>query len=325
MIIDDLVWGKVEVEEPVLLELMESSPVVRLDSVAQFSPAGTIGYPYPSYTRKGHSVGAMLLLEILRASLEERIKGLLHDTPHLAMAHIGEWALGKDESFHDTRFKQVIMGSEIPSILEKYGQNLDKILSDDGFDLLERDIPELCADRVDYSLREIALCYNKTEARELASHVINYEGRIRFDTKAPAQKFGNWFLAMQTGHWGSPRVVAIFDILSKTMKYALDKGVLVPEDLEKTDKDVADKLFASTLPYIQKSLSILGTNFEPKENLIDPQIKAMKKFRHIDPSYVEKGKVYTLTETDPEYCKSLEWHRSVNAKGVNVDLYPSCT
>ena len=46
--------------------------------------------------------------------------------------------------------------SEIPAILAKYGYNYEEILLDDSkWTLLERSAPELCADRVDYTLRDM--------------------------------------------------------------------------------------------------------------------------------------------------------------------------
>jgi len=44
--------------------------------------------------------------------------------------------------------------SEIPEIIKKYNFDLEYILDDKNFPLKEKDLPDLCADRITYSLRE---------------------------------------------------------------------------------------------------------------------------------------------------------------------------
>lgn len=61
-----------------------------------------------------------------------------------------------NESYHEEIFSSVVKNSEIPAILAKHGYNYEDILLDDSkWTLLERSAPELCADRVDYTLRDM--------------------------------------------------------------------------------------------------------------------------------------------------------------------------
>ncbi len=77
MWIIDQVYGQVEVNSPVLCELILSAPLQRMRGVAQ------LGLPDEYYHKKGfnrfeHCVGVMLLLKKLGASEEEQIAGLLY-------------------------------------------------------------------------------------------------------------------------------------------------------------------------------------------------------------------------------------------------------
>jgi len=76
MEIKDRVYGKIDINEPVLLTLLKSKPLIRLQGINQ---AGASQYAIPNkiVSRYEHSVGVMLLLKILGASTEEQIAGLL--------------------------------------------------------------------------------------------------------------------------------------------------------------------------------------------------------------------------------------------------------
>jgi uncharacterized protein len=101
MLFEDPVYGKIEVNETVLLELINSKPIQRLKGVLQ----GGLLYkvkPWKTMTRFDHSVGVMLLLRIKGASLEEQIAGLLHDISHTAFSHAINFVYkSKDYDFHE--------------------------------------------------------------------------------------------------------------------------------------------------------------------------------------------------------------------------------
>ncbi len=98
----------------------------------------------------------MFLLKKYDASLEEQIAGLLHDVPHTAFSHVVDFVFGtgKHQGYHERFMKQVIYDSEIPSILEEHGIDVEEVLDESNFKLLERGVPDLCADRIDYFLRD---------------------------------------------------------------------------------------------------------------------------------------------------------------------------
>ncbi len=87
MIINDAIYGKYKINEPVLVELIKSRPMQRLKKIAQLGIPDRF-YHIRGFSRFEHSLGVMLLLRKLNASLEEQAAGLLHDVSHTAFSHV---------------------------------------------------------------------------------------------------------------------------------------------------------------------------------------------------------------------------------------------
>ncbi len=104
----DRVYGRTEIFEPIILELLASPALQRLKGVDQFGylpgyaivPAG--GFPGGPVSRFEHSVGVYLLLRKYGAPLEEQIAGLLHDVSHAVFSHSIDYALHDDEKRRKT-------------------------------------------------------------------------------------------------------------------------------------------------------------------------------------------------------------------------------
>jgi len=152
----DRVYGDFEIEEPVILELINSKTLQRLKGIDQsgyFEPY----FPGTAHSRFEHSIGVYLLLKMYGASLEEQIAGLIHDISHSAFSHCIDYVLDagseKEQTHQDNVFDEFVRKSEVPGIFKKSNLDLEYILNDKNFPLKEKDLPNLCADRIDYSLR----------------------------------------------------------------------------------------------------------------------------------------------------------------------------
>ena len=122
MEIDDRVYGKIQVTEPVLLEIMQSQPVQRLKGIYQ-AGISIRAIPKLTVTRFEHSVGVMYLLQKLGASVEEQIAGLLHDVPHTAFSHVVDYVFrSKEHDFHEKFHEKIITESGVPIVLKKYAE-----------------------------------------------------------------------------------------------------------------------------------------------------------------------------------------------------------
>jgi HD superfamily phosphohydrolase len=93
-------YGSSEVEEPVLLELIESPAFQRLKYIHQYGVAYYTTHS-EEYTRYDHSLGVFAILRAKNCSLEEQIAGLLHDVSHTTFSHAGDWIFGKENQEKD--------------------------------------------------------------------------------------------------------------------------------------------------------------------------------------------------------------------------------
>ena len=155
MKITDRVHGIIEIDDPLIAELIESSPVQRLKKINQ-NGAQVYLDPTRNTNRFEHSVGVWHLLRKFGADRSEQVAGLLHDTPHTAFSHVIDFVFPNDEhNFHEKFTEKIILNSEVPEILKKHGLKVEDVLATENFHLLEADLPDLSADRIDYFLRDI--------------------------------------------------------------------------------------------------------------------------------------------------------------------------
>src|SRR3989338_7468896 len=152
MLIRDEIYGDVEITEPVLTELLNSSALLRLQKIQQFGTPNKY-LPYPGYSRYKHSVGVLLLLRRLGANIEEQVAGLTHDVSHTAFSHIIDWVVGSTakEDFQDSNHRNYIYTSKLNEVFLKHGFDPEKLAVHYHYTLLEQDSPALCADRIDYA------------------------------------------------------------------------------------------------------------------------------------------------------------------------------
>lgn len=104
-------------------------------------------------TRYEHSVGAMLLCRRLGATVEEQAAALLHDVAHTALSHVVDQVYD-GRVVHEDDKHVYIDTTDLRSTIQRHGYDPDRLLDEHNYTLLERDAPRLCADRVDYGLRD---------------------------------------------------------------------------------------------------------------------------------------------------------------------------
>ncbi|ETS80872.1 hypothetical protein PFICI_08401 [Pestalotiopsis fici W106-1] len=155
VIIEDQIYGQFTVTEPVLVELLRSPAVVRLAGVHQHGISGLLRLT-PPVSRMEHSVGAFLLVRLVGGAVDEQVAGLLHDISHTAMSHVVDFALSApgEGSFHEVHKMRYVMKTQIPEILARHGFTDLRPLEEVLYPLVEQDAPHLCADRLDYGLRD---------------------------------------------------------------------------------------------------------------------------------------------------------------------------
>jgi uncharacterized protein len=243
----DRIYENFTITEPVILALIHSPTVQRLKYI---DLAGYIEPYFPgcSQTRFEHSLGVYLLLKIYQAPLEEQIAGLLHDISHSAFSHCIDYVLesGSEtaQDLQDNIFAKFILSTEIPELLDKHNIDISYILDHKNFPLEERDLPALCADRIDYSLR-CAVVFKEIsaeKARLFLQHLQVENKEWFFDDVTFAKQFAELFTKLnQTYFSGLPSAI-MFRTLGDYLRHGLQKNYISKKDLYTTDQEVLTKL-----------------------------------------------------------------------------------
>ncbi|SME18150.1 HD domain protein [Bacillus mobilis] len=271
MIISDVLYGEFEVDS-VVEELIVSKSVQRLKGIHQNGASYLINENW-NVTRFDHSVGVMLLIKKLGGSVEEQIAGLLHDVSHTAFSHVIDYVFdNSNESYHEEIFSSVVKNSEIPAILAKYGYNYEDILLDDSkWTLLERSAPELCADRVDYTLRDM-YTYGYISLKEVHSFledVIAVDGKMVLQSIEMAEWFTETYYKEVIDFFMKPMNIYGNDMLAKTLKLAIHKKIIQADDFLLEDDELISKLKQCSDPEVHALLRKVHPNVKVKEDRND--------------------------------------------------------
>lgn len=324
MFISDPIWGNFQINERVLIELMNSEPVQRLKKISQ---AGASKYiiSWKTVSRFDHSQGVMLLLRKFNASLAEQIAGLLHDVSHTVFSHVADFLFpSKDHQYHEKHFQRLILASNIPQILDKYGYTPTYIFDIGRFTLLENKIPDICADRIDYFLRdEHSQLGLNTMIKNSQQHLQVRSGEFIFNDSRAALNFARAYIKRDENSWSDPREIAVYKVLALALKRGLEEKILTEDDLFTDDDLVINKLRNSNNSYINKYLSLLNPKFtirEVSKNQADFFVR--NKLRFVDPKIrLKTGEIRRVSEVFPQFLKQLEEHKQKMRQGFFVKLH----
>lgn len=289
MRIHDRVYGDFDITG-ILAELVESGPVQRLKGIHQGGASYLVNEKW-NITRYDHSVGVMLLIRRLGGCLEEQIVGLLHDISHTAFSHVVDYVFdNRDEDYHEKIFEQVVMDSVIPEILRKYDLDCDLLFSgEDRWGILDQPAPELCADRIDYTLRDLLQngMIEEMEVDPFIESLAVINGKIFVNSLEMAEWFVDAYYKEVIDYFLDPLNVYAYEILAHALKVALESKEVSLSDLLETDQVMIEKLSKTGNERVLDLLKQLNTRVQVEEREGgDYDFHHVKKVRLIDPSVV---------------------------------------
>lgn len=311
MVIKDKVYGEIEISEPVLLEIINSPTFQRLKDIDQYGYSEPY-FPEAHTSRFEHSIGVYLLLRKYGVSIEEQIAGLIHDVSHSAFSHVIDYVFNTDsEKTHnhqDNIFDDYVKKSEIPAILLKYNFDLNRILDDENFPLKEKQLPDLCADRIDYSLRDACAFGEIENAQYFLDNLITENSSWIFKNFESAKKYAELFNKLNNKYWAGLASNVMFRGMSNYLKYSLSQNYISKADLYTTDKIVLAKIE----PYHEKDAQLqllfdrMNNKMGFKDDPSDFESEIFCKSRVINPLCKHNGEIKRVSEIDPAWVLILE-------------------
>lgn len=314
----DRVYGDCSIHEPVILDLIQSPSLQRLRFIDQggYRPlwakqVDDIGEE--DHTRFAHSLGVYLLLRQYGAPLEEQIAGLIHDVSHSAFSHCIDYVLEggneQEQSHQDNLFDSFVKRSDIPDILHSHGFDVQSILDESRFPLKERTLPDLCADRIDYSLRT-AVLFHELEpegARALLDRLTVCDNHWVFKTFASAQQYTRLFCMLNKQYYSGLSSAVMFRAVGDCLRHALQRGYITEIDLYTTDPKVLAKIH----PHLSNDphLHVLWECMNNKRAVsVDPSFAVKQVFcksRAVDPLWMSPKGIQRVSDIDHEWRGQL--------------------
>ncbi|MDR3634037.1 MAG: HD domain-containing protein [Isosphaeraceae bacterium] len=293
---NDRVYGDVAIDDPKLLDLIACPTFQRLNGIRQAGPSA-FAFPFKTVTRYEHSIGVYLLLRRLGADLREQVAGLLHDISHTAFSHAVDFVYSSDEQNHHEQLKhEFLERPDIVSALAPLGLAPSDFFDDAIYPLLERPLPWLCADRLDYFCRDGLACGVLTHRAvvRFLDHLAVVDRTIVFTDAAVAREAVGLFAVMNRDWWASPTEAYIYNEFAEALREGFRLGVLQKDDLLRDDAYVMGRLQASGSPLIATMLDHI-LHFRP-ERVSGYVARVTPKLRWLDPPVVAGGEVRRLSE-----------------------------
>ena len=300
----DPIYGTIDLSQPLLQDLYSTQAVQRLAHIYQ---AGITAFirPERQTTRLEHSLGVLALLQFLDASLEEQAAGLLHDVPHTTFSHVVDFVFpNAQHTYHEVHREELIAVSDLPACLERHGLDWREITESDNFSLLEQPLPALCADRLDYFLRDgLALhLFEQAEVNTFLESLRVLDGRIIVGTLDAARWLGEAFIAADDAIWCSVQEVGWYACMAEALRAAMAVNLLTEADLKGTDQALMMQLRAAPIPEIQSWLTLLRPEVNFVRVAFGGDLTVLPKVRAVDPPVLRNGEVMALSALDPAFA-----------------------
>ena len=303
---DDEVYGKADISEPLLLDIMASDAMQRAKGIAQHGITALIGIT-PPFSRFDHAVGTMLLVRRLGANVDEQVAALLHDISHTAFSHVIDYVFDdhSGQGYHEEKKEPFVADTDLPAILARHGLNWRDFMDEDRFPLLEQPSPTLCGDRLDYFLRDLEFMNLATgeEIRSLLTSLEVVNGQIAVNNLRAAGWLAYTYIEADRTSWSNFREVGLYQLTAEAIKSASRHGFIGKADFWGSDRELWQKLQAVDHPEVKRWVNLIspGTRFTWDED--QPVFTVSTKVRSIDPLVVDGNSTAVYSELDPAFSR----------------------
>jgi hypothetical protein len=228
------------------------------------------------------------------------VAGLLHDLSHTAFSHAVDFVIASEEQAYHESLKPIFLARpDIAAAIGRLGYRPSDFEDDTIYPLLEQPLPLLCADRLDYFLRDGAACGVCTDESiaETLAHAKAVDGLICLTSVDIARDVVRRFAEMNRAWWAGPTESFIYNEFADALREGLRLGSLKKEDLLCDDEHVLSCLRSARSPVINAKLEAITHLDAGKIAALVPKVNP--KLRWLDPPVLEEGgRVRRLSEID---------------------------
>lgn len=293
-----------------LLDFMNTDVLQRLKDIGMNCGVEYTSFPLfkrcRSYSRYDHSVGVALIVWHFTGNIQQSVAGLLHDIATPVFAHTIDF-LNNDhllqqstENETETMIRQSL---ELKELLEKYHLSFDDVSDYHRYPLADNEMPQLTADRLEYSLGNM---YNYgfvtiEKIKHYYDHIYvnDTKDELVFNDLLSAADFtrqvfeNSYVYISDEDRWA-------METLAQILKAALQEGVIKKADLYTTEK----KVIAQLKSHFQYDL--LWQQYCQSHQVIRCQngMKIEAKKRYIMPKYHDT-KIDQLDDSIARLCQNF--------------------
>lgn len=159
----------------------------------------------------------------------------MHDISHTAFSHVIDYAFKDDsaESYHESVKMQYVASTDLPGIFKKHNLPFERIMHEHNFSVLEQDSPRLCADRVDYGLRDCTAegFISLQEASMILNDLTVFNGIMSFKNPEVALLFSHAYMRVDNECYTLLQYVGLYQLTADLMEECLAEGIISKDDL----------------------------------------------------------------------------------------------
>lgn len=321
-------YGHLTIDDPLAVDLILSPSFQRLKAINQY---GVVKYitATEEYNRFDHSLGVYHLLKLAKVSREEQIAGLLHDVSHTVFSHVGDYVFQDQypgESYQDDIHLWYLKECGIDAILSEYGLDVETVdHKRDDFRALDRPLPHLCADRIEYNLQGGLLrgVLSKDEFERITAELTFENGVWTLKTIESALLLGKCSLLMTKTLWGAAWEALSYRFAAEALRRSFDIQLITFEEFHfSTDDVVWDKLKSSIDPIISPLIQKI-CNIHQEFSLTEhgnEDLLLKLKFRGLDPLIKTEHGLAHLTSIHPSYLEEFNKTKACMNSGWAISL-----
>jgi HD superfamily phosphohydrolases len=333
-------------KSPALLEqLANTSTMQRLSDISMHCGCDYTKYPFykragTPYSRLIHSIGVSKIVWNFTHDIRQAIAGLFHDIATPVFAHTIDFLQGDHLTQESTEDKTILFiesSREITGLLKEYQISIEDVCDYHRYPIADNDTPMLSSDRLEYTIGNGFCVYNMELAalKDIYTDLIIVQNEfgteeLCFRSLDAAKKFteislrNSYFFVSDEDRFS-------MQYLADIIRFAVDNGILGPDDLYLTETEVIAKMNKDAkLSELWKSyseLSAVTVSAEKLQNQYSVNISAKK--RYIDPLVLIDNNAERITDIDSDIRNQiqaflrLDFNKWIYSKSTFINPFPN--